>query len=193
MRILVASVLLAGCAAPAPPADAGTRMTPADAGTPGVDAPQPRLMEVPLTVHTADGRAHRFRVEVARTDAEQRIGMMFRRSVAPDHGMLFPYARPERLSFWMRNTLIPLDIIYVRLDGTIARIVNARPLDETPLPAGEPVIAALEIGGGRAAQLGIRPGDRVVSPALPMATHPGPALSPPALSPTALPAPAPRG
>ena len=86
---------------------------------------------------------------------------MFRRSLGPNEGMLFPYAPPQEVGFWMRNTLIPLDIIFVRPDGTIARITEAKPLDETSLPSGEPVSMVLEISGGRAAELGIKEGDAV--------------------------------
>ena len=86
---------------------------------------------------------------------------MFRKELAPDRGMVFPYDPPQIVAFWMKNTLIPLDIIYIRSDGTIARIVNAKALDETPLPAGEPIALVLEIRGGRAAELGIREGDKV--------------------------------
>ena len=95
----------------------------------------------------------------AATPEEQERGLMFRRSLRPDEGMIFPYAPPQEVGFWMRNTLIPLDIIYIRPDSTIARIVNAKPLDETSLPSGEPVSLVLEIAGGRAAELGIREGD----------------------------------
>ena len=84
---------------------------------------------------------------------------MFRRSVAPDHGMIFPYNPPQHVAFWMKNTLIPLDIIYIRADGTIVRIVNAEPMDLTPLPSGEPITGVLEIRGGRAAVLGSQEGD----------------------------------
>lgn len=87
--------------------------------------------------------------------------MMFRRSVARNHGMIFPMDPPRMASFWMQNTLIPLDIIFIRADGRIARIATAKPLDLTSVPSGEPVAAVLEIRGGRARQLGIRPGDRV--------------------------------
>lgn len=87
---------------------------------------------------------------------------MFRKSLAPDRGMLFTYKRPQPASFWMKNTLIPLDIIYIQPDGRILSIVrNARPHDETPLPSGGLILGVLEIAGGRAAQLGILPGDRV--------------------------------
>ena len=89
---------------------------------------------------------------------------MFRRSLAPDRGMIFPYDPPQPVAFWMRNTLIPLDMIFVRADGRIARIATARPLDETPVPAGEPVAAVLESAGGRAAELGISEGDTVEWP-----------------------------
>ena len=86
---------------------------------------------------------------------------MFRRTLAANHGMIFPYQPAQEVAFWMKNTLIPLDIIYIRSDGTIARIVNAEPMDLTPLPSGAPVTGVLEIGGGRAAELGIREGDLV--------------------------------
>ncbi len=86
---------------------------------------------------------------------------MFRRSLAPDHGMIFPYEPPQQVAFWMKNTLIPLDIVYIRPNGTIARITNAQAMDLTPLPSGEPVIGVLEIRAGRAKELGIKTGDRV--------------------------------
>jgi len=115
---------------------------------------------MPLTIHSATG-IHHFNVQVAATPDEQERGLMFYKSLRPDQGMIFPYDPPQDISFWMKNTLIPLDIIFIRLDGTIARITKAKALDETPLPAGEPVAAVLEIRGGRAAELGIKPGDKV--------------------------------
>ena len=86
---------------------------------------------------------------------------MFVKHLAPNRGMIFPFNPPQEVSFWMENTLIPLDIVFIRSDYTIARITKAKALDETLLPSGEPVVAVLEIAGGRAAQLGIAPGDKV--------------------------------
>ena len=86
---------------------------------------------------------------------------MFVRSLGGNEGMIFPYDPPQSVSFWMKNTLIPLDMIFIRADGTIARIATAKALDETPVPGGEPIAAVLEIRGGRAAELGIRDGDKV--------------------------------
>ena len=123
--------------------------------------PQTGLEEVKLTI-TSDGAVHRFTVEVARSPEEQAQGMMNRQSLDPDRGMLFPYDPPEMASFWMKNTLIPLDMIFIRADGTIARIEeNVAPLSLEPVPAGEPVAAVLELAGGRSAELGIGPGARV--------------------------------
>ena len=113
-----------------------------------------------LTIHSTTG-PHRFTVEVAATPEQQQRGMMFRHSVAPDTGMIFPFAPPQEVGFWMRNTLIPLDMIFIRADGTIARIATAKALDETPVQSGEPITAVLELRGGRAGELGIRAGDRV--------------------------------
>jgi len=117
---------------------------------------------IDLTIVTHDGMPHLFHVETALTPQQHAMGLMHRQEMAADAGMLFVFPDARERSFWMRNTLIPLDIIYIRGDGTIHKIQqNAVPLDETPLPSGGPVSRALEINGGLAAKLGIRPGDSV--------------------------------
>ncbi len=147
------AALLAACSPqPAPSEPAG--------GSAAAGQPQSGLELMQLRIRSA-GAVHRFTVEVARSAEEQRIGMMFRTSVPKDRGMLFPYHPPQPVAFWMRNTLIPLDMVFIRADGTIARIATATPLSDTPVPSGEPVAAVLEIRGGLAAELGIRPGDKV--------------------------------
>jgi len=113
-----------------------------------------------LTIHSMKG-AQKFLVDIAATPEQQETGLMFRRSLQPNEGMIFPYNPPATVAFWMKNTLIPLDIIFIRADGTIARITLAKELDLTPLPSGEPIVAVLEIGAGRSAELGIREGDKV--------------------------------
>ena len=123
------------------------------------------LDQVPLTVKTTGGKTHRFTVEVARTDAQQAQGMMNRQSLAPDRGMIFPFEVPRDASFWMKNTLVPLDIIFVRTDGTIANIeATTVPLSLDPVLSAGSVGAVLELAGGRAAELGITAGARVEWP-----------------------------
>jgi uncharacterized membrane protein (UPF0127 family) len=122
--------------------------------------PQTGLREVPLTIRSKGGTNH-FTVQVAATQAQQERGLMFVTSLPDDRGMIFPYSPAQEVSFWMKNTLIPLDIVFIRANGTIARITNAQPMDITPLPSGEPIVCVLEIRGGRAAELGIREGDKV--------------------------------
>ena len=127
-----------------------------------IEASPAGLEQVPLTITTAAGKVHRFVVEVARTEAQQAQGLMNRQTLAADRGMIFPYATPTMAAFWMKNTLIPLDMIFIRADGTIARIeANTVPLSLDPVPAGEPVGAVLELAGGRSAELGIAAGDKV--------------------------------
>jgi uncharacterized membrane protein (UPF0127 family) len=122
------------------------------------------LNQVPLTIQTAKGK-HRFTVEVAETSEQQAQGLMFRQSLDPDRGMIFPRTPPEDATFWMKNTLIPLDMVFIREDGTIARIAeNTVPMSLDPVPSLEPVAAVLEIAGGRSAQLGIKQGDKVSWP-----------------------------
>lgn len=125
------------------------------------------LEQVPLTITTQSGK-RQFIVEVARTEAEQAMGLMHRTELAPDRGMIFPFAQPRIASFWMKNTLIPLDMIFIRGDGTISAIaVNTVPLQEQPpYTSHEPVSAVLEIAGGRSVELGIAQGDRVEWPAV---------------------------
>jgi uncharacterized membrane protein (UPF0127 family) len=146
MALALSGAALAAC---------GPQISAAPAAGPGA---QTGLEHMPLTINSANGK-HRFTVEVARTAQQQETGMMFRRSVAPNRGMIFPYDPPQFVAFWMKNTLIPLDMIFIRADGKIARIATAKPLDETPVPSGDTVVAVLEIRGGRSAQLGIRAGD----------------------------------
>jgi uncharacterized membrane protein (UPF0127 family) len=119
------------------------------------------LAVVPLTV-TSQGKVHRFRVELAQTADQQAKGLMFRTKLGPDEGMLFPMNPPRPASFWMRNTVIPLDLLFIAPDGKILNIAaNANPYDETKLQSLGPVKAVLELPGGRAAELGIASGDKV--------------------------------
>lgn len=151
---LTLALVLTGCRADAPvPAERESGAT-----TP---AAEEALPTIPLTIESPGG-AHSFTVEVARSPAEQARGLMFRPSLAPDRGMLFPFPAPRQASFWMRNTLIPLDIIFIREDGTITNIAReTEPYSLDSYYSEGPVAAVLEIAGGRAAALGIEPGDRI--------------------------------
>ena len=105
---------------------------------------------------------HRFTVEVAADSASQERGLMYRRTLAPDAGMIFVFGQNEFVSFWMKNTFLPLDMLFVKSDGTISTIqANAVPFSETSIQSAEPVLAVIELNGGRAKALGIEPGDKV--------------------------------
>lgn len=131
-------------------------------------------MAQPAVAACSDNQVHlrgdwgqaRFTVEVADDFDERARGLMFRESMAASSGMLFIYERPQRLSFWMRNTLIPLDIIFIDPLGVVSKVhSNAVPLDETPIPGGDGLLAALEISGGLAERLGINVGTELRHPA----------------------------
>ena len=124
--------------------------------------PQEAAGTIPAVIRTAKGATHRFAIEVARTRQEQEKGLMFRKELKPDGGMLFPMDPPRTASFWMKDTLIPLDMLFIHTDGTIAFIqAQAQPYSRIPVSAGIPVAAVLELRGGRAAELGIGEGDRL--------------------------------
>lgn len=117
-----------------------------------------------LTIDSGRGRL-RFAVELVATPEARARGLMFRERLAPLTGMLFDFVEEQHVAFWMRNTLIPLDMVFIGADGVVRRIhERAVPHDETAIPSGVPIRAVLEIAGGEAARLGIRPGDRVHHP-----------------------------
>src|SRR5271165_6215903 len=117
-----------------------------------------------LTIVSATG-PHRFTVEVAETPAQMEQGLMFRRAMDPDAGMLFDYKTPTMATMWMRNTLIPLDMLFVDAQGRIVNIhQRAVPQSLDVIAAAAPVRAVIELNGGTAARLGIAPGDQVQYP-----------------------------
>ncbi|MFT3730636.1 MAG: DUF192 domain-containing protein [Hyphomicrobium sp.] len=118
-----------------------------------------------MKIVSAGGSEHSFVIEVASTEKEKALGLMFRTELDDNQGMLFPYAAERGLQMWMHNTYIPLDMLFIRSDGTIARIEEqAAPLSDRVISSEVPVLAVLEIPGGAAARLGIKPGDKVRYP-----------------------------
>jgi hypothetical protein len=128
----------------------------AAAPAPAQDAPQPRLPTLPLTAGM-----HVIQAEVARTPAQQMVGMMHRRTMGANEGMLFVYDEPHRLCFWMRNTLIPLTIAFIADDGRIVHTADMKPLDESSHCTTEPVRYALEMNQGWFVKRGLKKGDRL--------------------------------
>jgi uncharacterized protein len=119
-----------------------------------------------LDLRTSGGQA-RFTVEVADSPEERSRGLMYRESLPKSSGMLFVYPRPQRASFWMKNTLIPLDMVFADKTGRVTRVhAMAIPHDESPIDGGDGVVAVLEINGGLAARMGIAPGTMLRHPAL---------------------------
>jgi uncharacterized membrane protein (UPF0127 family) len=120
--------------------------------------------EATLTIHSTTGD-HTFNIEVVDTAESRAQGLMYRQELAPDAGMLFDFLDDREVSFWMRNTFIPLDMIFITGEGVVKNIhVNARPHDPTGIPSDGPVQFVLEIPGGRSAELGIEAGDTVTHP-----------------------------
>jgi hypothetical protein len=155
---LFAGLLLAGCTVPANgDSQAAGCVAGADRGQSTAG-----LRQVSLCI-TSGAKTRAFTVEVAGTVAEQAKGLMFRTELADNAGMIFPFPQPRPASFWMKNTVIPLDIIFVRSNGTIESIVeNTVPYSTDSVVSGEPVAAVLELRGGLTTELGIAAGDKVV-------------------------------
>ncbi|MGN6500522.1 MAG: DUF192 domain-containing protein [Tsuneonella sp.] len=156
MRIAITAVFAAALAACSAQPVSG----PTPAASPAVH-PVSGLRVIPLTVARQNGR-HTFRVEVASSEEEQAKGLMFRTQLGPDEGMIFPRNPPDYASFWMKNTPLPLDIIFIGVDGKINNIAaNTTPYSLAPVSSEGLAKGVLEINGGRAAQLGIAAGDTV--------------------------------
>jgi uncharacterized protein len=123
-----------------------------------------KLRVEPVTVETQRGKEI-FKAEIADTPALRQQGLMYRKEMAPDEGMLFDFGAPRPVQMWMRNTYISLDMIFIRKDGTVAAIgANTEPLSEAIVGVEEPVKGVLEVVAGTAARIGLKPGDRVIHP-----------------------------
>jgi uncharacterized membrane protein (UPF0127 family) len=131
-------------------------------GTTGDSAAEPAARATEkLEVVTAGGVVA-FEVEIADTPARQALGLMYRTALPERYGMLFPHAQPRELTMWMRNTYIPLDMVFIRADGTVHRIeAMTEPHSEEIVASRGAVTAVLEISGGAAGKFGLKPGDKV--------------------------------
>jgi uncharacterized membrane protein (UPF0127 family) len=115
----------------------------------------------PLSIETASGR-HAFQVEIAKDDAMRAQGLMYRRSLDPDHGMLFDFGSEQPVSMWMQNTYVPLDMVFIRADGTVHRVEeHTTPLSTRTIDSGVDVRYVLEVPAGTAARIGITRGSKV--------------------------------
>ncbi len=133
------------------------------AGCAALDArtPAPAAAQDTIEIVTSSG-VHAFSVEMATTDAERERGLMFRKELPEGHGMLFDFQTDQPVSFWMHNTYIPLDMIFIQGDGRILHIAeNTQPMSDALVPSGGPVRAVLEVIAGTARKFGIAPGDQV--------------------------------
>ena len=151
----VLAAVLVACS-PQPAAQA----TPAASET-AATHPVSGLKIVPLKVTTAAGKTYDFKVEMADSTAAQSRGLMFRTALGPFEGMIFPSVPPAPRSFWMKNTPLPLDIIFVGTDGRILNIEPGVPYELQPVGSTGATSGVLELAGGRSAELGIKPGDKV--------------------------------
>jgi uncharacterized protein len=134
----------------------------ARAQEPDITKAQPELKKEKLVIITRDGTRHEFNVEMALTQDQQTVGLMFRPSVAPDGGMLFDWGLPRDSQMWMRNTIAPLDMVFINADGTIRSIAeNTVPQSLAVIDSRGPVRATLELPAGTTARLNIRVGDKV--------------------------------
>ncbi len=129
---------------------------------PDIRTPQPELPKEKLTVVTRDGARHDFQVEMAIKSEQQTVGLMFRKSVPEDGGMLFDWGTPQQSSMWMRNTVSALDMLFINADGTVRRVVeDTVPESLAIIDSRGAVRATLELAAGTARRLGIHAGDRV--------------------------------
>ncbi len=124
--------------------------------------PQPELPREKLVIVTRDGKPHDFNVEIAKTPEQQETGLMFRKTVPADGGMLFDFGPPHDIQMWMKNTIAPLDMVFINQDGTIRSIAeNTVPESLAVIDSGGAVRATLELAAGTTEKLGIRVGDKV--------------------------------
>jgi uncharacterized protein len=120
------------------------------------------MLRETLVLQTATGD-RTIQIEVTETEQDKSVGLMFRTSLDADAGMLFPYTPAQEVTMWMKNTYIPLDMVFIRADGVVHRIqARTEPFSEATIASGGPVTAVLELGGGIAEKIGLKPGDKVL-------------------------------
>ena len=135
-------------------------------GTAPAAEPPLRAVPTPLCIVGPGMRVHRFSVEVADEPAEQRRGLMYRRALPPDHGMIFVHSEPQRIVMWMKNTYVSLDMLFIRGGRVTSIAARTTPHSEKRIRSEGLADAVLEIAGGEAERRGLRRGDRVLHPAL---------------------------
>ncbi len=116
-----------------------------------------------MTVASGHGKKHHFSVQLAKTPEQQEVGLMWRQSMPETEGMYFPFDTVREAAFWMKNCYMPIDMLFIKKDGRIANIITAAPMTLEPRKSNGAVAAVLELGGGVAAKLGIKAGDRVLA------------------------------
>jgi uncharacterized protein len=122
----------------------------------------PNFERSALVIDSATGKQHRFTVELADSDERRAYGLMHRDAMPPDHGMIFDFKADQPVAMWMRNTRLPLDMLFIARDGKVVNIrERAVPFDETSIYSDGPVRSVLELNGGTVSRLGIKPGDVV--------------------------------
>lgn len=126
--------------------------------------PQAETAVEPLTITTASGK-HVFSAEVMRTDEQRSRGLMFRRYMPPDRGMLFDFKQEQPVMMWMKNTYLPLDMVFIARNGTVINVAeNTEPMSERTIPSAGPAYAVLEVNAGTAKRIGLKRGDKVSHP-----------------------------
>jgi uncharacterized membrane protein (UPF0127 family) len=147
---------------------AGVALAAACGNTPArPQDPFPSLAQAEVRAVTATG-THGFKVWIAADDASRARGLMFVRELAPDRGMLFVFEFPQEAAFWMKDTYLALDLVFIDAAGVVVNIApDARPFSLMPIESDRPVIAVLEVPAGTARRIGLAPGDRIHLPSLP--------------------------
>ncbi|MBA2713165.1 MAG: DUF192 domain-containing protein [Rubrobacteraceae bacterium] len=166
IAVVALALLLAGCGGALANSDTQSRDTPQASGTNTAETTSASSGLRPLLIDTSAGKKVEVQVEVADAAAEQARGLMYRTALGEDRGMLFVYPDERELSFWMKNTLIPLSIAYIDSDGRIVDIQDMKPLDDKPphYNSSEPVQYALEVNQGFYDEHGVKTRDRVELP-----------------------------
>ena len=160
VALLAMAVLLASCSGQAAEQSAEPTTAATAEANSAATHPTSGLQVIPVTI-TTDSGTHTIRAELAASPEEQRRGLMYRTAMGPDEGMLFPYAQPQPLSFWMHNTVLPLDLVFIDADRRVINVGRGEPYNETSIVSERPGIAVLELNAGRAEELGIVPGTSV--------------------------------